>query len=168
MDINYGLGISVYESFDQKAFGHDGRINGYIADYLHYEEADVSVIILGNIQTGVADFLRSDIAAMVFKKDFVTKAKSILPGEIGSYDETNIMGTYLFGPNFKVYVERIEGIIQARANEGGSSELLLLADGRYFNRTLYSYIEFKKDASGSIQSMTWTDNNGNSFEGQKE
>ncbi|MDM9631491.1 serine hydrolase domain-containing protein [Robiginitalea aurantiaca] len=165
---NYGYGISVYESLEEPVFGHDGRVNGYIADYLHYEESDISVIILGNIQTGVADFFRRDIAAIVFNKEYESRAKSIPPEKDTKIDKEEIIGTYAFGPNFKVYVEGIEGKIQARANEGGYSELILLEDSRFFSRTLYSYIEFKEDDQGNIVKMVWTNNDGNSFEGLKE
>ena len=165
---NYGYGISLYKSFEEPVFGHDGRVNGYIADYLHYEESDISVIILGNIQTGVADFFRRDIAAIVFNKEHKSRVKRIPPENNSKIDKEKIIGTYAFGPNFKVYVEEIEGSIQARANEGAYSELVLLEDKRFFNRTLYSYIEFIDDDQGKTVKMVWTNNDGNSFEGLKE
>lgn len=163
----YGYGISVYSSFDQAVFGHDGRINGYIADYLHYQESDVSIIVLGNIQTGVVDFFRRDIAAILFSKDYASRAKTILPSTGHNIETEKILGTYAFGPNFKVYVEMLRGTIQARANQGGYSELVLLEDGRFFSRTLYAYIEFKANEEGEITKMIWTNNDGNSFEGIK-
>lgn len=165
---NYGFGVSVYKSFDKDVFGHDGRVNGYIADYLHYKESDISVIILGNLQTGVADFFRRDIAAIVFNKKYANRAKTIPPEKNVYPDNEKILGIYSFGPNFKVYIEEIEGSIQARANEGGYSELVLLEDKRFFSRTLYSYIEFKEDDKGRTVKMVWTNNDGNSFEGIKE
>jgi len=105
---NYGLGISVYTSYDQNVFGHDGRVNGYIADYLHYRDSDVSIIILGNIQTGVADFFRSDIAAIVFGKEYKSRAKTALPNADGAVTPKPYLGTYAFGPNYKVYVEFLD------------------------------------------------------------
>ena len=165
---NYGLGISVYRSFDFSVFGHDGRINGYIADYLHYQEPDISIIITGNIQTGVADFLRRDLAAIVFDKAYTSRAKSGMPETDPKRKKVDISGTYAFGPNFKVYVSQNEGRYMARANEGGSSELVLLEDGRYFSRTLYAHIQFKRDDEDRITTMLWINNDGNQFEGTKE
>lgn len=165
---SYGLGISVYQSFDYSVFGHDGRINGYIADYLHYQEPDVSIIITGNIQTGVADFLRRDLAAIVFGKTYKSRAKSGLPETDPERKAVDISGTYAFGPNFKVYVEMRDGRYQARANEGGYSELVLLQDGSYFNRTLYAHIRFLRDDKDQINKMLWSNNDGNQFEGIKE
>lgn len=164
---NYGFGISVYTSFDKNVFGHDGRINGYIADYLHYIEDDISVIILGNIQTGVADFFRRDIAAIIFKKEYNSRAKGVPPLEKGSIPAKELEGVYAFGPNFNVYVEIRDGSIQARANEGGYSELVPLVDDRYFSRTLYSYITFVRNEELKIEKMLWTNNDGNTFEGIK-
>ena len=165
---SYGLGISVYRSFDHSVFGHDGRINGYIADYLHYQEPDVSIIITGNIQTGVADFLRRDLAAIVFEKEYTSRAKAGVPEHDPVRKMADISGTYSFGPNFKVYVDSDSGRYMARANEGGSSELVLLNDGRYFSRTLYAHIQFVRDDSGKITKMIWINNDGNQFEGLKE
>ena len=165
---NYGYGISLYNSFGHRVFGHDGRVNGYIADYLHYKEPNIDIIILGNTQTGVADFFRRDIAAIVFGKEYKSRAKQIPPDEKTRLNPKKIIGTYAFGPNFKVYIELIDGRIQARANEGAYSELIRLEDQRFFSRTLYSYIKFMEDDSGSITKMVWTNNDGNTFEGVKE
>ncbi len=164
---NYGLGISVYTSMDQQVFGHDGRVNGFIADYLHYRESGITIIILGNVQTGVADFFRSDIASIVFGKDYRSRAKTSPPSK-DNLDPNPFLGTYAFGPSFKVYIDYFDDSLQARANEGGYSELIPLEDGRFFNRTLYSYIDFQKNEKGVISKMLWINNDGNSFEGLKE
>ncbi|GGD51542.1 serine hydrolase domain-containing protein [Muriicola marianensis] len=164
---NYGLGISVYTSKDQQVFGHDGRVNGFIADYLHYRESGVTIIILGNVQTGVADFFRSDIASIVFDLEYKSRAKTS-PLSEDILDPKPFLGTYAFGPNFKVHIEYFDDSLQARANEGGYSELIPLADGRFFSRTLYSYIDFLKDDEGDVSKMLWINNDGNSFEGVKD
>ncbi len=165
---NYGLGISVYQSFDHSVFGHDGRINGFIADYLHYQEPDISIIITGNIQTGVADFLRRDLAAIVFEKNYTSRAKSGKPETDSKRKMADISGTYAFGPNFKVYITLQDGRYMARANEGGSSEMVLLQDGSYFSRTLYATIRFKRSDSDQSTKMIWINNDGGQFEGLKE
>ncbi|MEO0874056.1 MAG: serine hydrolase domain-containing protein, partial [Bacteroidota bacterium] len=165
---NYGFGISLYSSFDQAVFGHDGRVNGYIADYLHYKESDHTIIVLGNLQTGVADFFRRDVAAIVFGEAYASKAKTTPVAAQPLGNPEKILGTYAFGPSFNVYVEQIDGSIQARANEGAYSELIELENQRFFSRTLYSYIEFVADEKGQISKMIWINNDGNRFEGLKQ
>ncbi|MEH0158739.1 serine hydrolase domain-containing protein [Limibacter armeniacum] len=164
----YGYGISVYKSFGRDVFGHDGRINGYIADYLHYKDDDISVIILGNIQTGVADFLRRDLAAILFDKEYHSRAKTFAGADQYPPNAEDLLGGYAFGPNFTVYVEYVGGLIKARANEGGYSELVPLQDGRFFSRTLYAFIDFVADDNGRVEKMIWTNNDGNVFEGIKK
>ncbi|NNL22289.1 MAG: beta-lactamase family protein [Ignavibacteriaceae bacterium] len=164
----YGYGISVYKSFGKEVFGHDGRIAGYIADYLHYKEDNVNIIITGNIQTGVADFLRRDIAAIVFNQEYQTSAKNVPPATDYPPNVKNIPGAYSFGPSFTVYVEFVDGRLQARANQGAYSELVPLQDGRFFNRTLYAYIKFEEDKNNTITKMIWENNDGNSFDGIKK
>ncbi|NNJ89500.1 MAG: hypothetical protein HKP53_08860, partial [Eudoraea sp.] len=90
-----------------------------------------------------------------------------LPLDIGTIAPEELAGVYAFGPNFNVYVEIIDGSIQARANEGGYSELIPLEDGRYFSRTLYSYITFVSNEEMNIEKMQWTNNDGNTFDGIK-
>jgi hypothetical protein len=65
-------------------------------------------------------------------------------------------------------VEEKDSLIFAKAYEGASSELVLLRDGRFFNRTRYSLIEFDRDEDGKVSKMIWTNNDGNSFKGNKE
>lgn len=165
---NYGYGISVYKSFDQDVFGHDGRLNGYIADYLHYRDTNTSIIILGNVQTGVSDFFRRDIAAIVFGKEYKSSAKTDTPLQDGITDYKPFTGKYGFGPNFKVYIELLDGKLMARANEGGYSELVALDDGRFFSRTLYAFISFEQETVKGYEKLKWTTNDGNSFTGTRE
>ncbi len=164
---NYGYGISVYKSFGKDVFGHDGRISGYIADYLHYRDDEISLIILGNIQTGVADFFRRDIAAIIFGEDYKSRAKTILPSESYPANHRSLVGKYEFGTNFYVFLEIFDGILKARANEGSYSELVPMKNGRYFSRTLYSVIDFEYDENKKPVKMIWINNNGNRFEGEK-
>jgi CubicO group peptidase (beta-lactamase class C family) len=164
---NYGLGISVYRMFEKEVYGHDGRVTGFIGDYLYYIEDDLSIIILGNIQTGIVDFLRRDLAAIIFNKEYKSKAKSGNPIQLNVKQINKLAGTYEFGPNFNVYLKIINGIPMVKANEGSYSELIPLEGGKYFNRTLYAYIRFNIDVSGKVSEMLWINNDGNSFPGKK-
>ncbi len=164
---NYGLGISVYKSFDYNIFGHDGRINGYITDYLHYVEPEVTITVIGNTQTGVADFFRRDIAAILLGRDYKSRAKTLPEMPYTRQEITTYVGTYSFGPQFNVYVDFLEGRLQARANEGGYTEVLRLDDGKFFSRTLYAGIEFIIE-DDLVTGMVWTNNDGNSFSGTKK
>lgn len=165
---NYGLGVSLYKVFDRKVFGHDGRINGFIADYLHYEEEDISIIILGNIQTGVADFIRRDLAAIVFGEPYESRAKTVSASSDQHLTFEDAIGVYAFGPNFQVYIDEIDGQLHARANEGAYTELVPVEGGKYFSRTLYAFIKFEKGEQDSINKILWINNDGRSFEGKRE
>ena len=160
----YGYGISVYKSFEQPVFGHDGRINGFIADYLHYRDSDLSIILLGNIQTGVADFLRRDLAAILFGKSFASKARDIpvAPAYPAALDL--LTGGYEFSPNFWVYVEEKDATLLARANQGSFSELIPLKNGQWFSRVLYARVEFGENEQGE-KILKWINNDGNIFVG---
>jgi len=165
----YGYGISVYNVFEKSVHGHDGRMPGYIADVMHYIEEDISITFLGNIQTGVGDFLRRDLAAIVFDKDYEVRAKTagLVAADFKEEDVENLLGVYQFAPTFNVSVRLNHGKILARANQGESSEMVLLSDGNYFSRVLYATINFEKNENGKIDKMIWVNNDGNSFNGSK-
>ena len=162
---NYGLGLSIYTVLGYEVFGHDGRINGFISDYLHYKKDDITIIISGNIQTGISDFLREDLARIVFNKTWESRAKELVPLNDTKAHFEHLLGSYSFGPNFVVYIENENGLLTARANEGSSSEIIPLSDGRFFNRTLYSFLEFEAYHGLPNGKLLWINNDGNAFEG---
>ena len=164
---NYGLGISVYSFLGEEVFGHDGRITGFIADYLFYKERELSIVILGNIQTGVADFLRRDIASIILGKEYSSKAKTGIPKNISDEVKHELVGTYQFGPDFNVFLEIIDDLPMVKANQGAFSELIPMKDGSYFNRMLYSSVRFNRNSEGKISTMDWINNDGTSFPGKK-
>lgn len=164
----YGYGISVYKVFGMHVHGHDGRMPGYIADVRHYTEEDIFIIFLGNIQTGVGNFLRRDLAAIVFDKDYEVRVKTagLAAADFKFEEVEDLLGIYQFAPTFNVSVRLDHGKMLARANQGESSEMVLLSDGNYFNRVLYAYINFEKNETGKIK-MIWVNNDGNSFTGSR-
>ncbi|PWJ43731.1 serine hydrolase domain-containing protein [Sediminitomix flava] len=164
---NYGTGISLYTSYKQRVFGHDGRINGYMSDYLHYNDDDITIIILGNLQTGVADFFRNDLAAIVFNEDYKSRAKTIPLAKQYPTNLKQYRGAYSFGPNFTVFIEKINGVLKARANEGAYCELVPLENTKFFSRTLYATVEFVS-VEGEGMKMMWTNNDGDTFEGVRQ
>ena len=165
---SYGLGISVYQTRNGPVFGHDGRINGFIADYLHYEKSDVTIALLGNIQTGVADFFRTDIAQIVLQnKSIPSRAKKVLPAKSHHHPLQSIVGSYSFGPSLVVHITAENQSLLAQANEGGTSELIPLIDGSYFSRTLYAGIRFIMDDKEMASGIEWISNDGRSFKGKR-
>ncbi|WP_297798269.1 serine hydrolase [uncultured Eudoraea sp.] len=164
----YGYGISIYNFLDKQVFGHDGRVSGYIADYLHYVKDDVTILILGNVQTGVSDFLRRDLALLVFNRDYKTSAKTVLPAKTYEKPINSYVGSYSFGSNFVVHIENFNGVLHARANEGSYSELIPLEDNSLFSRVLYAKIKFEQNSLGEIEKMIWINNDGNEFIGYNQ
>ncbi len=162
---NYGYGISLYTSFGRSVFGHDGRISGYIADYLHYSDEDITVIITGNVQTGVADYLRRDLAAILFGEEYESWSHTFSQYDRVNSNLSDLVGSYSFGPNFIVNVIVRDNKLLAQANEGGFAELVPVDSQTFFTRTLYSSIAFQEKGEDVI--MVWTNNDGNSFNGVK-
>ena len=63
----YGYGLSVFRRFDQRVYGHDGRIAGYATDPAHYPDADLTIVVLSNVESVARDAVRVIAAAALAK-----------------------------------------------------------------------------------------------------
>lgn len=67
-DYQYGYGLVIQKSPYGKITGHSGGIHGFCSIYLHYVDADLTVIVLSNIFRPVDDISRR-IAELILKND---------------------------------------------------------------------------------------------------
>lgn len=150
---SYGYGISVFQRFDRPVFGHDGRVAGYASDLAHYPEDNVIIAVLSNIESVARDEIRHLVAAEVFDHEVRTRPPRVFGAP--PPDLTRLIGNYRFGPGFVVAINEDRGQLLARANEGGYSQLVPLADGSWFSRMLYATVRFRTTPSEQIDALIW-------------
>lgn len=150
----YGYGVSVFERFDRRVFGHDGRVAGYSSDLARYVEDGVTVVVLSNVQSVARDEIRTRVAAEAFGiEGRLAEARSFVSNPPESLED--LVGRYAFGPNFHVTIAVEGGRLMARANQGGWSELAPLVDGSWFSRMLYATVRFGRDEAGTVDRLIW-------------
>ena len=150
----YGYGVSVFRRFGRATVGHDGRIAGYASDLARYVDDHVTVVVLSNVQSVARDEIRRWVAGAVFGESYTVPRQRVAP-EPPTPPVSEFVGTYAFGPSFAVSVTAPEGRLLARANEGGSSELIPITDGVWFSRMLYTSVGFGRDETGAVDRLIW-------------
>ncbi len=161
---SYGYGVALYTEHGRQIIAHDGRVAGFAADLSWYPNDDLAIIVLSNIQSGIGDSFRRDLAAIVFGEPYeLPQPRS---AAVGTDNLGDSVARYRFGPNFIVHARLLEGRLMVAANESEFSELVRLSDGRFFNRVTYSHATFDRGEDGSIRAMVWIQD-GNEFRGNR-
>ncbi len=66
----YGLGWGIWKRFDKNKHDHDGASPGSVAYFSRYPDEKVTIIFLGNINTGAFNRMKYDLAAIYFNKEY--------------------------------------------------------------------------------------------------
>lgn len=69
-DNDYGLGWGIWKRFDKRKYDHDGNSPGSVAYFSTYPDDKVTIIFLGNVNSGVFHQMKYDLAAIYFNKDY--------------------------------------------------------------------------------------------------
>ena len=128
----------------------DPRLTGI--RYLETRE-NLAIAVLGNVQSVARDEIRRLVAGAVFGEELEVLEPRRFAAAGGLLDE--LVGRYSFGPGFVVSVSQSDGRLLARANEGGSSELIPLGGSAWFSRMLYATVRFERNAEGTVDRLVW-------------
>ncbi len=90
--IPYGCGFFVTELFNRKRVGHEGGLNGYLTQYYHFIEDDLTYIILGNTIQNIWK-ISDDIPAIVFGEEYTEPTKPE-PFALNYYELDEFLGEY--------------------------------------------------------------------------
>lgn len=151
----YGYGVSIYDRFGRGVLGHDGRLSGYSSDIARYLNEKTTIVVLSNVQSVALGEIRRSVAAVVFDEVIDPPSGRIFSDKPSAESLAEMAGVYSFGPNLDVTISLENGRLLARANEGGESELVPLADGTWFSRVLYATVRFGRDGSGRVSQLIW-------------
>lgn len=161
----YGYGLAIYEPFGRRVLAHDGRVSGFSSDLSMYSDEDVTVLVLSNVQTGIGDAFRRDLAAIVLGEAYelpdLTRTPPVAPVEL-----SELAGTYEFAPSFHVHTRLVDDRLFAAANQGEYTELAPSAGGDFVSRTTYATARFERADDGAISAMIWMQD-GNEFRGAR-
>ncbi len=136
--------------------GHDGRGHGYMATCYRYPAEQTSIVLLGNIDSGLLDMLRGNLESMVFDGKDIPPA---LPGESAESGPiaTDMLGTYDLIGTALVLARNPDGSYFVDAGDGPSPLIAIGPD------TLYSRLRFatlKRQVEAGQVVLAWSEPSG--------
>lgn len=148
----YGLGWGIWKRFDKAKHDHDGTSAGSVAYFSRYPDDRVTIIFLGNINSGVFQRMKYDLAAIYFNKEYsipVTKNYITLRAkELKQYE-----GRYQFENGNFFDLKLIEDDLRFLWRGRGELGYLLspLAQDKFFMRARGDQINFESGDKGDIK-----------------
>ncbi len=157
----YGLGWGIWKRFDKNKHDHDGASPGSVAYFSRYPDDKVTIIFLGNINTGAFNRMKYNLAAIYFDKEY----KIPEPKKYIVVDEKSLKqyeGRYEFESGNFFDLKVIEGNLRFLWRGRGELGYLLspLGEGKFYMRARGDQIEFKK--TGNTTEVYYTERSGTS------
>ena len=157
----YGYGLSVAKT--PRRFGHDGITSGYHGFVSYFPDEKLSIVYLGNIESGVLGELQSKLPAMVFGGNVETPkvretVKKVKPDNFSDY-----AGRYEVFPGFYLDVRLENEKLSLRGPLGAFIALTPLSEAKFFYRHLYAKVTFIRDENKTITRLDWTDASGGTY-----
>jgi len=109
--IEYGFGLAVSYLDGHHRVGHVGGFLGFMSQMAHYEEEDVTIVVLTNTEGSAAANIEREIAQMVLGLDETT----VLDVQLADEDLAKYVGFYDIGPTV-VEVIAVDGRLVARVD----------------------------------------------------
>ena len=157
----YGLGWGIWKRFKKNKHDHDGASPGSVAYFSRYPDDKVTIVFLGNINTGVFNRMKYDLAAIYFNKEYEIP----VPRKYISIDEETLKqyeGRFEFesGNFFDLKVK--EGNLRFLWRGRGELGYLLspLGEGKFYMRARGDQIEFR--TIGPTTEVYYTERSGTS------
>lgn len=104
---NYGMGMMINTVFEQTKYWHNGGINGFSTHLAYYPKADITLVVLNNVETAPTARIVRGIERLLFDRHNTM----ILPSErtnitIAQNDLNRYAGEYQFVPNITMSIIR--------------------------------------------------------------
>jgi CubicO group peptidase (beta-lactamase class C family) len=156
LDEKVGFGTGVFRKYGRLCVGHDGVWFGYTAFVERYPAEDVSIIYLGNVETGGSVTpLREAITSSVFGQPFdpirVDEGTAGRVPRPGDY-----VGRYEVFPGLVLEVTAARGHLLLGAGEG-DFPLEPRGGDRFFYRLKYAEVRFKRNDGGRVIALSWAE-----------
>ncbi len=150
------LGVDVEKVFDRTLVTHNGVYYGYTGFVERYVEDDVSIIYLGNVETGASVTpLETALRAIVFSKPYSAPEIPVVSDRIVVEHPDDYVGVYNVFPGLDLTVTRKGADLLLGAGDG-YWPLEPQSDGTFFYRLKFSVVEFMRDQFGKARALKWT------------
>lgn len=149
----YGYGLELHAPFGHASIGHSGGFPGYVSNYAHFDDGDLTLIILSNLGSAAWESIHHGLTAILYDqpyalpgvREFVTVEPALLQAYAGDYDLT-FMGRR-FVTQFGVADDRLTMTIKGLP----TAVLAPLAIDRFFGHSKGEVeITFRRGADGVV------------------
>jgi CubicO group peptidase (beta-lactamase class C family) len=146
---DYAMGLGVSTVRGHKKIEHGGGIEGFNTQLTYYPDDQITVAVLGNLNSGAPSDIAGKLAALALGEEVVLPAERkevyVAPEILASYP-----GTYEFSPTLTIAVILEGGQLMAQANGGPKFPLLAVAENRFFLKVAEAELEFVKSDQGEV------------------
>jgi CubicO group peptidase (beta-lactamase class C family) len=158
----YGYGLSVNKT-SRRYFGHDGVISGYNGFVTYFPDEKLSIVLLGNIESGALGEFQTNLPTIVFGNEVKTAKVRDFVKESKTDNFKSYVGRYEVFPGFYLDVKFDHETLALRGPLGAFIALTPLTENEFFYRHLYATVLFVKDENQKIIRLDWKDSSGGTY-----
>ncbi len=149
-----GLGLGLATRYDRPTAGHDGVYFGFNASFDRFLDDGLTIVYLGNIETGALDQVRRALLAIATGHMPVPASPRRAVDPNVAVEPKDYLGTYEVFPGFNLMVRNTGRALLLGAGEG---DFLLepLSRDLFDYRLKYATVAFQRDAAGRVTGLNW-------------
>ncbi len=149
----YGYGWSIDTLNGKKITSHGGGIFGFNAHMVSVPQDDILIVLLNNTSNPNLKKISDDALAILYDKPYtspeVRKEAFLSPDALSKY-----IGVYELAPQFTITVFLEDGKLFGQATGQQKAQLFPQKEDYFFLKIVDAQIEFTKDESGKVTSLT--------------
>jgi CubicO group peptidase (beta-lactamase class C family) len=146
---DYACGLMAYTVNGHKVMAHGGGINGFSTMLAYYPDDKLTVIVLGNIESGAPAEIATSLAAIAHGEKVILpsqrKAVPVEPDTLGKYE-----GTYELSPKFSIVITLEGNQLMAQATNQAKFPIFPESETKFFYKVVDAQLEFFKNDQGQI------------------
>lgn len=150
---NIGYGWFIRQRFGSKEIHINGRSPGFGSYWGRSVDADVTVIVLGNIYNAMPTPIGRDLIALVLGKE--TEATPVRTTPPSPALLAEIVGTYQFGPDFYAPNAAVTFHVQDGHLFNGTAWVMPTEGLHFIHRIYGSDLKFLRDDSGEVVALQY-------------
>jgi CubicO group peptidase (beta-lactamase class C family) len=152
-----GIGAGVASRDGRRVISHDGVYQGYTSFVATWPDDQLIIVYLGNTETSASvSPLQVAITAIAWGKTVAPAATVARGGQVPRAVIDDYVGTFDFFPGLQVTIKRQGDDLLLGAGEG-DYPLEWRGEDQLFFRLKHADVHFKRDASGRVTSLDWTE-----------